>query len=121
VRRSQSPLGLVVTTRSEPPGGGGGPLLRRRALRTPQQRRELFQLLTPHDPRVLATRRPECMLDAGGGEELVKALRARHREVVRAAPAYTTAQRAIMVFDAPACTVVNDPGRAERELWASLA
>jgi para-nitrobenzyl esterase len=36
-------------------------------------------------------------------------------------PAYTTAQRATMVLDAPACTVVNDPGRAERQLWASLA
>jgi para-nitrobenzyl esterase len=35
-------------------------------------------------------------------------------------PAYTTAQRGTMVFDAPASTVVNDPGRAERELWASL-
>ncbi len=35
-------------------------------------------------------------------------------------PSYTTAQRATMVFDAPASKVVNDPGRAERELWASL-
>jgi carboxylesterase type B len=35
-------------------------------------------------------------------------------------PAYTTAQRGTMVFDAPASKVVNDPGRAERELWASL-
>lgn len=35
-------------------------------------------------------------------------------------PAYATAQRATMVFDAPASKVVNDPGRAERELWASL-
>jgi hypothetical protein len=24
------------------------------------------------------------------------------------------------VFDAPASKVVNDPGRAERELWTSL-
>jgi para-nitrobenzyl esterase len=36
-------------------------------------------------------------------------------------PAYNTARRGTMVFDAPACTVANDPGRAERELWASLA
>jgi para-nitrobenzyl esterase len=36
-------------------------------------------------------------------------------------PAYTMAQRSSMVFDAPASKVVNDPGRAERELWASLA
>jgi para-nitrobenzyl esterase len=35
-------------------------------------------------------------------------------------PAYATAQRATMVFDAPAPAVVNDPGRAERELWTSL-
>jgi para-nitrobenzyl esterase len=35
-------------------------------------------------------------------------------------PAYATPQRATMVFDAPAPTVVNDPGRAERELWTSL-
>jgi len=35
-------------------------------------------------------------------------------------PAYTTAQRGTMVFDVPASKVVNDPGRAERELWASL-
>ncbi len=35
-------------------------------------------------------------------------------------PAYATAPRATMVFDAPAAKVVNDPGRAERELWASL-
>lgn len=30
-------------------------------------------------------------------------------------PVYTMVQRATMVFDAPACTVVNDSGRAERE------
>ncbi len=35
-------------------------------------------------------------------------------------PAYTTAQRGTMVFDAPASKVVNDPGRAERELWTAL-
>ena len=36
-------------------------------------------------------------------------------------PAYTTAQRGTMVFDAPASRVANDPGRVERDRWASLA
>jgi hypothetical protein len=51
-----------------------------------RQRRELLQILTPHDPRVLAARPSERMVDAVGGEELVEALRARHREVALAAP-----------------------------------
>jgi para-nitrobenzyl esterase len=34
-------------------------------------------------------------------------------------PAYTTAERATMVFD-NACKIVNDPGSEERKLWASL-
>src|SRR5688572_13430569 len=60
--------------------------LRGRALRTPQQRREFLQILTPHDPRMLPAGPPECMYDAVGGQELGKAVRARHREVVGAAP-----------------------------------
>ena len=34
-------------------------------------------------------------------------------------PAYTTGERATMVFD-NACKLVNDPGSEERKLWASL-
>src|SRR5688572_28322592 len=61
-------------------------VLRGRALRNPEQRRQFLEILAPHNPRVLAAHRPERMLDAVGGEELVETLRAGQREVVGAAP-----------------------------------
>src|SRR5688572_10585944 len=79
-RRSLDRAPGPVAARDREPTLGG------RALRTPQQRRELLQILTPHDPRMLPVGFSECMCDAVGGEELVKAARAGQREIVRTAP-----------------------------------
>jgi para-nitrobenzyl esterase len=73
-------------------------------------------------PKVMTTGSPEEKALAAKTSEawiqFAKSANPNHRGLPNW-PAYTTKDRATMVFD-NTCKVVNDPGSEERKLWASL-
>jgi para-nitrobenzyl esterase len=116
VAQAQAPVYMYLFAWQSPALGG-----RLRATHTVEIP---FVFDNTHIPKTMTSGGPEVKVLAGQTSDAWIAFARTgnpNHKALPAWPAYTMAQRATMVFDAPACTVVNDPGRAERELWASLA